>query len=1104
MKKNKKRKEHLFLPFTNVFICIVLLFLTNYTVAQQNQPIAQAEMKATLLTDGLKKMQQDHNLNLIYDAQELNGIKVNSQVFGGDNAKEIFRMLEEKRVVEVVEKNGIYLIKKHSPAKNVTTETKKEPTLPDIRGQVIDAETSEPLFGVAIQVKNQNRGQVTDMDGNFSFIGLSNDDILFFSMLGYQSLEVPVGSRSDWTIRLNGTENLLDETVVIGYGEVSREKLTSSITSVSPKEFNRGVLASPEQLLQGKVAGLVISRDGNPNATPNIVLRGASTLREGAAQQPFYVIDGVPGASINLVAPDNIVSIEVLKDASATAIYGSRASNGVIMVTTRKAQPTYGFTYNAYAGIDQAANSLRMMTGDELRSYLAKNGQNLFPNDNQYTVSGEDTTFVNTNWQDVVSRQGFSQNHTLSYGGGTERATFNASINYFKNEGIIRGTSRERVIAQMSVDQKGFNDRLRLNFQLTNSLENQQLVREEVFRQMVSYLPTVNVRNEDGSFRENTIDHTSNYFNPLGIIDLNQDERQQNTILGFMSARFDVTPNFNLNLTGSYQIEKFEGKQYQDSKSILPIEYQGTSYSGSQVGGIAKRFSVQNHRKVIESFFEYTPVNNMVHELKILGGYSWQDDVNNDGFQSTNNGFVSNVTGAENLALGTNTLRVDYGNYSQIPLRIISFYSRVNYSLYDKYLFQFSMRKDGSSAFNGDNRWGNFPAASFGWLINEEKFFANQSIFQTLKLRAGYGVTGNSLGFDPLLTVFRFGSSGTYYNNGNYEQALGSVANVNTDLRWEKTSMLNLGLDFSILQRRVTGSVEWYHKYTSDLIFYYPVSTTLFVHPTMTANVGEISNQGLEFTVQASALRKGKFGWDISGNIAHNRNRVEKLSNFEYQLDSIPTAAGSGAGVSGVFTQLIKEGYPIGQFNLYQYAGRNEAGISTFFTPEGGVTAAPRFPADARLIGNAQPKFTYGVGNTFFYGNWSLNIFVRGVYGNQVLNSTRAVLSSISQAYIRNIPLSAEGEPMTDVNNNFYSDRYLESGSFLRVDNATLAYSFPFANRRDIKNLSLYLTGNNLFVFTNYSGIDPEVNLGGLTPGFDNNNFYPRTRGFLLGLTLDF
>lgn len=1104
MKKNKKRKVLCLRIFPNPFLSIILLLLTHYAVAQQKLAIAQADVKETPLTEVLKNLQQIHNLNLIFDAQELSGVKVNTKFFQGKNAMEIFQLLEEKKVVEVVEKNGIYLIKKNTALKQAPTHATKKIQLPDVRGQVIDSETAEPLFGVAIQVKNNNRGQVTDMDGNFSFLGLLSEDVLIFSMLGYEPLEVPVGNRSDWTIRMKSTESVLAETVVIGYGEVSREKLTSSITSVTPKEFNRGVLASPEQLLQGKVAGLVISRDGNPNSTPNIVLRGASTLREGAAQQPFYVIDGVPGASINLVAPDNIVSIEVLKDASATAIYGSRASNGVIMVTTRKAQPTYGFTYNAYAGIDQAANSLRMMTGDELRAYLAKNNQKLFPNDDQYAVNGEDTTFVNTNWQDVVSRQGFSQNHTLSYGGGTERATFNASINYFKNEGIIRGTSRERVIAQMSVDQKGFNDRLRLNFQLTNSLENQQLVRGEVFRQMVSYLPSVNVRNEDGSFRENTIDHTSNYFNPLGIIELNQDQRQQNTILGFMSARFDVTPNFNLNLTGSYQIEKFEGKQYQDSKSILPIEYQGTSYSGSQVGGIAKRFGVQNHRKVIESFFDYTPINNMVHELKILGGYSWQDDVNNDGFQSTNNGFVSNVTGAENLALGTNTLRVDYGGYSQIPLRLISFYSRVNYSLHDKYLFQVSLRKDGSSAFNGDNRWGNFPAASFGWLVNEEKFFANQNLFQQLKLRAGYGVTGNSLGFDPLLTVFRFGSSGTYYNNGNYEQALGSVANVNSDLRWEKTSMLNLGLDFSLLQRRISGSIEWYNKYTSDLIFYYPVSTTLFVHPTMTANVGEISNQGLEFTVQASVVRKGNFGWDLSGNIAHNRNRVEKLSNFEYQLDSIPTAAGSGAGVSGVFTQLIKEGYPIGQFNLYQYAGRNEAGLSTFFTPDGGVTAAPRFPADARLMGNAQPKFTYGLGNTFFYGNWSFNIFVRGVYGNQVLNSTRAVLSSISQAYIRNIPLSAEDEPMTDVNNNFYSDRYLESGSFLRVDNATLAYSFPFANRRDIKNLSIYLTGNNLFVFTNYSGIDPEVNLGGLTPGFDNNNFYPRTRGFLLGLTLDF
>ncbi|MCH7409171.1 SusC/RagA family TonB-linked outer membrane protein [Belliella sp. DSM 111904] len=1105
MKKNKRRKSAFKAVWMRLLVGVFLYSASLNHPSYGQLAMARLDSQEVALVEVLKMLQKEHNLNLVYNASELKGIQIKNQQFHGKKLQEVILEIEKNHQVKIVEKGGVHLVQRVTTTRVPTSPSPSAQVRKvEVKGQVIDAETDEPLFGATIQVKNKNTGQISDMDGNFRFSGLEETDVLVISMLGYESMELVLGNKTDILIRLKSTENVLEEAVVIGYGEVSREKLTSSVTSVSPKEFNRGVLASPEQLLQGKVAGLVISRDGNPNGGANIVLRGASTLREGAAQQPFYVIDGVPGASINLVAPDNIVSIEVLKDASATAIYGSRAANGVIMVTTRKAQPTYGFSYHAYAGLENASNSLRMMTGDELRGYLARNEQRLFPNDNDFIVNQGDTTFVNTNWQDVVTRQGVSQNHTLSYGGGTERATFNASVNYFNQEGIIRGSGRERVIAQFSLDQKGFNDKFKLNFQLTNSLDNQKLVREEVYRQMISYLPTVNVYDTDGSFKENTIDHTSNYFNPLGIIALNQDERQNNTLLGFISAKFDVTKNFNVNVLGSYQLEKFEGKQYQNSASILPINYEGTSYSGLQAGGVAKRFSVQNTRKVLETFFDYTPINTMSHELKILGGYSWQNDVNNDGFQSTNTGFVSDVTGAENLGLGSSNIRVDYGGFSQVPLRIISFYSRLNYSFLDKYLLQVSMRRDGSSAFSEQNRWGNFPAASFGWLMHEEGFLSNQSTFQQLKLRAGYGVTGNSLGFDPLLTVFRFGSSGMYYNNGVYEQAMGSVANVNDDLRWEKTSMLNLGLDFSMFKGKISGTVEWYNKYTSDLIFYYPVSTTLFVHPTMTANVGEISNKGVEFTLQANLMQKGKFGWDVTGNIAHNRNRVEKLSNFEYQLDSIPTAGGSGAGVSGVNTQLIKEGYPIGLFNLYHWAGRNENGVSTFFTPDGGVTAAPRFPADAVLMGHAQPKFTYGLGNNFHYGNWSLNVFIRGVYGNQILNSTRAVLSSVSQAYLRNIPLSAADEPMTDVNNNFYSDRYLESGSFLRVDNATLAYNFPLVNRSHVKNLNVYLTGNNLFVFTKYSGIDPEVNLGGLTPGFDNNNFYPRTRGFMLGMTLDF
>ncbi|MCH7415066.1 SusC/RagA family TonB-linked outer membrane protein [Belliella sp. R4-6] len=1102
MKNFKKRKNIL---FTSLIIRCMAFCLCCQAIPLHGQgipmEIAQNTNSEVPLVDLLKTIQRKNNLNLIYDTSLLKGKVSSASKLEGKNSEEILRNLIREHGLVLEKRNDIYLIK---AAEQQTKAVNSNPRIiKNITGTVKDALTDEPLFGVNILVKGKNRGQVTDLDGNFTFTELADNDILIFSMLGYEKVEVDVASRSNWTIALQPKDNLLSEAVVVGYGEVSWEKLTSSISSVSPKEFNRGVLGNPDQLLQGKVPGLVISRDGNPNSNASVVLRGASTLREGAAQQPFYVIDRVPGASINLVAPDNIVSIEVLKDASATAIYGSRAANGVIIVTTKRAQPNYGFSYNAYAGIENAANQLRMMTGDELRSYLSKNGQQLFPNDNNYTLENGDTTFVNTNWQDVVMRQGVSQNHTLSYGGGTERASFNASLNYFKNEGIILGTSRERVIAQFSLEQKGINDRLKLNFQVTNSLEKQELVNDQLYRQMVSYLPTVTIRNEDGTFKENTIDHTSNYFNPLAIIEQNQEERQLNTLMGYLGARFDVTKNLNVNITGSYQLEKTEGKLYQNSASILPIGYLQTSYTGSQVGGLARRFSVQNNRKVLETFFDYTPISNMNHELKILGGYSWQNDENNDGFQATNNGFVSNVTGADNLALGTNTLRVDYGNFMQIPLRIISFYSRVNYSFLDKYLFQASFRRDGSSAFSVNNRWGNFPAASVGWLIHEEEFFKNQSLVQNLKLRAGYGVTGNSLGFDPLLSVFRYGTVGTYYNNGNYEQALGSLANINTDLKWEKTSMLNLGLDFGMFKDKIAGSIDVYQKNTSDLIFFYPVSTTLFVHSTMTANVGEISNKGVEFAIQATAVERGKFSWNINANIAHNKNRVEKLSNFEYQLDSIATAAGSGAGVTGVFTQIIKEGYPIGQFNVFEFAGRNENGVSTYYTADGSTTAAPRSPADARLMGNAQPKFTYGIGNTFNYGNWSLNVFMRGVYGNQILNSTRAVLSATSQAYLRNIPLSAQDEPMSDTNNNFYSDRYLESGSFLRMDNATLAYNFPIRGNQ-IKNLNVYVTGTNLFVITKYTGIDPEVNLGGLTPGFDNNNFYPRTRGFLLGLTLDF
>jgi TonB-dependent starch-binding outer membrane protein SusC len=1100
--KSKERRIDL-----RSMLLLLLLALSAGVYGQQSDKIAYFAVNSGSLTVALQNLQKETKVNLLYDVDDVKDKRTPAVEFRNEKVSDILTRILQKTDLVAEEKQGVFIIKSDRKPESSPKESNETSLLLDVRGTVKDAETGTGMAGVNVMIKGTSTGTVTDADGLYVLSGVGESAVLVFSMIGYQRVEEVVGNRAVIDITMQNDAEMLADVVVVGYGETNRSELTSSITTVAPKDFNRGVVGSPDQLLQGRVAGLNITRSGDPNGTPSVILRGASTLRtDRGAQEPFYVIDGIPGASLRLVSPDDIVSIDVLKDASATAIYGNRAANGVIMVTTRRAKPSYGLTYNGYMGVERVANKLDVMTGDELRDYMEKNGRSLDPRNDDYTLVGQDTAWTNTNWQDEIMRTGVSQNHTITYGGGTEKAVFNASVNYFRNEGIVRESDNERLIGKLSLEQKALQDRLTLTFQLTNSLLEQNLIQDGVFRQMVSYLPTVNVYNDDGSFKEETTVHTSNYFNPLGILKLNKENRKTNTIMGFAQARLDILDNLHFNINMTLQNETITGGLYQNSKSIYPISYtqrNGPTYSGSQVGGLGKRYSVTNTRKVLESYLQYDILATDVHNLKLMGGYSYQYDENNDGFQSSNYGFVSDATGSNNLGMGGVNSAVDYGNYIIEPLRLISFYSRVNYALNDKYLLQASFRRDGSSAFLGDNRWGNFPAVSAAWIINREDFLQDVSQIGSLKIRAGYGKTGNTIGFSPLYSVYRFGPATPFYANGGYTVAVGSVSNFNADLRWETTSMFNAGVDFALFNNKVSGSIDWYNKKTTDLMYEIPVSSTLFVWNRMLANFGEMSNKGVEITLNASPVQTGKFRWDLTAVWSHNKNEITKLSNGTYQVDSIATAEGSGAGVSGVFTQIIKERYPIGTFKLYQYAGRNENNISTFIRPDGTVTDQPRFPADAHIMGNAQPKFTYGLSNTFTYGNWSLNVFLRGVYGNDILNSTRAILSSVSQAHLRNIPTSAANEPYADIRNNEYSDRYLEKGSYLRLDNATLGYTIPFQNNY-IKSARVYLTGQNLFVITDYSGIDPEVSLGGLTPGFDNNNFYPRTRSFLLGVTLDF
>jgi iron complex outermembrane receptor protein len=838
--------------------------------------------------------------------------------------------------------------------------------------------------------------------------------------------------------------------------------------------------------LQGKVAGLNIARSGDPNVKPTVIMRGPSTLRDGA-NEPFYVIDGVPGASLELVAPTDIVSIDVLKDASSTAIYGSRAANGVIMITTRRAkQGQTMLSYNPYVAIETVSNKIDMLSGDELRDYLAKNGQTLL---SQYNDSG-----ANINWQDEVMRTGISHNHNLGFNGSQGNVLFGASINYFDNQGIVKNSSLKRVTARGNLESKFFNDRLKLGISLTNSTTKHGDVDQgALFNNMLTYMPTVNIRRPDGSFTEDF--SRGGYLNPAGILANNvlKSKEEKTLLTGLAEVKILKGLVYTLSISG------------QKEQTTRDIYY--NSLSGQAVGanGRAYRGNYENNKQVIESYFNYEKSFGL-HNIKLLGGYSWQQDRIGDGFGVSTQGYTNDLLTFYNLYVGNpfQAANVRFDNGIISTLRLISYYGRINYQYDDKYLFQVSLRNDGSSAFGKNNRWGYFPAVSAGWRITQESFMADQKIFDELKLRAGYGVSGNSLGFDAFTSMVRYSSGGRFYLNGNYPTGLLPVQNENPDLKWESTDMTNIGLDFSVLKNRISGSIDYYVKNTSDLIYNYPVSTTQYFVNVLTANVGKVKNTGIEVTLSATPVSTRGFTWTTSANLAHNKNEVVSLSNDKFpSLKEIPNAYLGGKGQTGNWSQVIKEGQPLGTFSLWHYAGKNDAGTSTFETADGKVIASQPLTTDLMIAGNAQPKLMFGWNNTFTYKNFDLNFFLRGVTGNKILNNTLAQLNNPADSKTLNIPKFTLGESYKDNVAYLTSDRFLEDGTYIRMDNATLGYSLN-SKIKAISKLRFYVSANNLFTITDYRGIDPEINIGGITPGIDAKNFYPKTRSFIIGANIVF
>ena len=959
-----------------------------------------------------------------------------------------------------------------------------------VSGTVLDA-TGEPLIGVSILETGTSNGVVTDIDGNFT-LTVKQGATLTISYIGYQTQTITATDGMQVTLQEDNT--VLNEVVVVGYGTMRRKDVTSSITTVKAEDLNRGVFTDPGQMLQGKVPGLVVSSTADPNGGPSITLRGASTLRSGA-MAPYYVIDGIPGVDPSTVAPDDIESIDVLRDATATAIYGSKAANGVIIITTKKgAEDRTNVTYNGYVAIDNILKKYEVCTADDLRQYASKNG-----------ISLKDGG-ANTDWQDEVLRTAISHNHNVGISGGNDRTNYMISANLLKREGVIKETGMDRFNVRSLVSTKLLKDRLTISLSLNSMYAKHFGVPTSdkgasVLDAMNYFSPTNPIKNADGSWSTGA---GSKNYNPLALMyeDTSETIWKRNQFIG--KATLEILKGLLWNMNYSWS-------NYQSTYSAYDTRNSQIEGVGNK-NGQATRNTYFGREQTFETYLNYGLTTGK-HKIDLMAGYTWEDKKNNDGFGLTVEGYYNDDLTWYNMSYAQTILGVQNSVSSgyRENIRNISFYGRTNYSFDGRYMLQASIRRDGSSVFGKNSRWGTFPSVSAAWNITEEAFMKDQNIFDNLKLRAGYGVSGNALGFDVYSSYVTYGATGTFVYDGKTYRTYGATKNANPDLKWETTSMLNIGLDFAFLGGRLNGTVEVYNKKTKDLIWSYPVPTTQYVYGWMDANVGEMTNKGIEFSLNAVPVQTKDFRWSTTINVSHNKNKVDKMQNDQFHTTNLTQGDPDVAGVSANgWTQRIMEGEAIGTFYTYLYAGTVNGRSEYYVLDENGnktgeTTNNPGLK-DRTITGCAQPKLTAGWNNDLSYKNWNLTAFITGVFGNDVYNSPRAHYTS-AQLFSdgKNVLKEFLSNPAGDASGSLPSDRYIEKGTYVRLQSLSLSYTFRNCFNNWIQDLTLYGTANNLLTITNYKGLDPEVNLGGIDPGIDYRwSRYPHTRTFMFGVKINF
>jgi TonB-linked SusC/RagA family outer membrane protein len=971
-----------------------------------------------------------------------------------------------------------------------------------VSGTVVDAQ-GEPVIGASVVEKGTTTATATDIDGKFTLSVSAADATVVITYLGYKAVERKAADMAG-TIVMEEDLQRLEDVVVIGYGTQTKKELTGSVSSIREENFNKGIQSNPMGLLQGKVAGLTIIKNGGDDPAQNsyqVQLRGVGSLKGNDA--PLYIIDGVPGGDLSSVLPGDIEAIDVLKDGSAAAIYGTRANHGVILITTKRGHA--GKTTVEYTGdvsVGFIAKRPRILTAAEYREYISGKGL------------GSDLG-GNTNWLDEITRVPVSHTHSVSAAGGVEKFNYRASVSYRGLQGVALKSDNEEINARFAANQKAFNDRLSLAYDLSYTTTKRQWVDYDIFNQAVRLNPTMPVRSDDPAYEKYNGYYESDGFysyNPVATMNGTTNDQKDKLFSGSVRATLHLSDHLQFSTFYSL-LEKtvWNGKfESQYLKSVL-----GKNGVANQSQNDYRMYVVENTLQYINSFGQ--------HNLQAFIGQSYQYALNK-GFNAMNSDFLVDLS-YNNLGLGSGIQtgkpdKTAVGSYQNSD-KLSSFFARALYNFNDRYYLNASVRMEGSSKFGPKadptlGRWGIFPAASASWRISEEGFMKDVAWVNDLKLRAGYGVTGN-MPSSNYLYLMRVGQTGAeIFMNGDFIKPWGAQSNENEYLRWEKKHEYNVGVDFSLLGNRLTGSIDAYIRNTVDLLWEYNVPMPPYPFGTKWDNYGQLRNRGLELALNYTILNGKEWQWNVGLVMAKNDNKVIKITGGEYAANNEGFLnvgyISSGDGETGNYVMRLQEGEPIGNFYGFKYAGIKSDGTWMFYTPTGGFTSSPT-DADKQILGNAQPFATFGLNTVVSYRRFDLAINLRGQFGGLIFNEMRyfyentrgtenVLLSAVSAS--DKIAANRDASMLKDIRR--FSDFYLENATYIKLSDLTLNYTFdlPEHIRRYVSAVKVGVTAQNLFTITGYSGTDPEVNMSGLAPGFDGRSYYPHQRTFLFRVAMTF